>query len=64
MSPCTVQVDIWSVLAEVIEQAWVLWEMLILAQPLMVLAPSPGKQPCLPASNLDACMQECSVLPA
>ena len=29
-------------LAEVMEQAWVLWELLVLAQPLMVLAPSPG----------------------
>ena len=36
------QVDIWSVLAEVAEQAWTLWELLLLAQPLLVLAPSPG----------------------
>lgn len=36
------QVDIWSALAEVAEQAWTLWELLLLAQPLLVLAPSPG----------------------
>ena len=33
------QADIWSVLAEVVEQAWALWEMLVLAKPLLVLAP-------------------------
>lgn len=39
------QADIWSVLAEVVEQAWALWEMLVLAKPLLVLAPSPGAPP-------------------
>jgi hypothetical protein len=36
------QVDIWSSLQEVVEQCWVLWELMVLAKPLLVLAPSPG----------------------
>ena len=36
------QADVWSTLKEVVERAWVLWELMILAQPLLVLAPSPG----------------------
>ncbi|CAL8466888.1 g6424 [Coccomyxa elongata] len=36
------EADVWSTLQEVVERAWVLWELMILAQPLLVLAPSPG----------------------
>ena len=32
----------WKPLQAVMEKCWVLWELLILAQPLMVIAPSPG----------------------
>ena len=32
-------------LQEVVEKCWVLWELMILAQPLMVIAPSPGAPP-------------------
>ena len=36
------QVDIYTPLCEVLDQAWVLWEILVLAQPLMVVSPTPG----------------------
>ena len=39
------QVDIWVPLQEVVEKCWVLWELMVLAQPLMVIAPSPGMLP-------------------
>ena len=42
MNLCGPQADVWSTLKEVVERAWVLWELMILAQPLLVLAPSPG----------------------
>jgi len=38
----TAQADLWTPMREVAEQAWVLWELLVLAQPLLVVAPSPG----------------------
>lgn len=38
-----VQADVWSTLQEVVERAWVLWELILLAQPLLVLAPSPSR---------------------
>ncbi|KAK9831905.1 hypothetical protein WJX81_007718 [Elliptochloris bilobata] len=37
------EVDVWTPLREVAEQAWVLWELAVLAQPLLVVAPSPGE---------------------
>jgi len=39
------QVDMWVPLQEVVEKCWVLWELMVLAQPLMVIAPSPGMLP-------------------
>lgn len=55
MMPCTLactgrthngcsgaQADVWTPLREVAEQAWVLWELMVLAQPLLAVAPSPG----------------------
>ncbi len=39
------QVDVWLPLEAVMEKCWVLWELIVLAQPLMVIAPSPGT-PC------------------
>jgi hypothetical protein len=39
------QVDVWLPLQAVVEKCWVLWELMILAQPLMVIAPSPGVPP-------------------
>ncbi len=36
------QVDVWLPLEAVMEKCWILWELLVLAQPLMVIAPSPG----------------------
>ena len=43
------QVDVWQPLQEVAEKCWVVWELMVLAQPLMVIAPSPGNTLyCLP----------------
>ena len=39
------QVDMWVPLQEMVEKCWVLWELMMLAQPLMVIAPSPGMLP-------------------
>lgn len=36
------QANVWLPLQEVAEKCWVLWELMVLAQPLMVMAPSPG----------------------
>ena len=36
------QADVWLPLEAVVEKCWVLWELTVLAQPLMVIAPSPG----------------------
>ncbi|CAK0733784.1 hypothetical protein CVIRNUC_000332 [Coccomyxa viridis] len=36
------EVDVWQPLQEVAEKCWVVWELMVLAQPLMVIAPSPG----------------------
>ena len=35
----------WQPLQEVAEKCWVVWELMVLAQPLMVIAPSPGNAP-------------------
>ena len=42
MSLHVLQVDVWQPLQEVAEKCWVVWELMVLAQPLMVIAPSPG----------------------
>ena len=38
------QVDVYTPLRDVLDQAWTLWELTILAQPLLIIAPSPGEQ--------------------
>lgn len=37
------QVDVFTPLRAVLERAWVLWELTLLAEPLMVVAPTPGQ---------------------
>ena len=44
----------WTPLREVAEQAWVLWELMVLAQPLLAVAPSPG------AGAEPSCSDECT----
>ncbi len=38
----THQVDVYTPLRNVIKQVWALWELMMLAQPLLVVGPSPG----------------------
>lgn len=37
------QVDVYSPFRSVLERIWAVWELAILAQPLLVVAPSPGR---------------------
>ena len=37
-----VQVDVFTPLCAVVARVWALWELLMLAEPLMVVAPTPG----------------------
>ena len=36
------QVDVFTPLSAVVSRVWALWELLMLAEPLMVVAPTPG----------------------
>ena len=36
------QVDVFTPLCAVVSRVWALWELLLLAEPLMVVAPTPG----------------------
>ncbi len=36
------QVDVFTPLCAVVSRVWALWELLVLAEPLMVVAPTPG----------------------
>lgn len=42
-SKCLTQVDVYTPLKAILTKAWVVWELLLLAQPLMVAARSPGE---------------------
>jgi hypothetical protein len=39
------QVDVYSPFKGVLEHLWTLWELVVLAQPFMILGPSPGTAP-------------------
>lgn len=39
------QVDIYTPMKAMLSKAWVLWELTMLAEPLMVVAPTPGPPP-------------------
>ena len=36
------QADIFTPLKSILAKAWVLWELVLLAEPLMICAPTPG----------------------
>ena len=39
------QVDVFTPFSALLQHLWALWEMMLLAEPLLVVAPSPGEQP-------------------
>ena len=40
-----VQVDVFTPFSALLQHLWALWEMMLLAEPLLVVAPSPGGPP-------------------
>ena len=54
--------DVFTPLRAVLDRAWVLWELTMLAEPLMVVAPTPG-HPLYPVPEHLETDREVSILP-
>lgn len=48
------QVDVFTPFSALLQHLWALWEMMLLAEPLLVVAPSPGEQPLPPPLPLNS----------